>query len=299
MKTFLTSGPFYQPSYKSEHHTPPQPKMEQLKNREPEQARDRVNDADNTDLYSSAQHQHDRNNHVSPSPFPDSSKNKFRRKIKKSESESGITKLFKTLRKEGGFGRKASIQDVAGQDHRRSETRDRAGSQVRSGSLDRSSSRKRNLSPDHHRAKSMDRRTVRSHKDQSPERSFPASSQDLWQTSTPERQFRPSSRGSRKESYFVSTTERSHSTQALTLGHTPKRGLKNRNILHDSLPSIRAERQAYLSNGSWKSDSSSDGSFLEESATPQFRDCYNTMKASSVNETGVGRRLARNPQSKR
>ncbi|XP_056628870.1 membrane-associated guanylate kinase, WW and PDZ domain-containing protein 1 isoform X9 [Triplophysa dalaica] len=308
MKTFLTSGPFYQPSepsYISEHHTPPQPKMDQLKNREPEQARGRVKDAENTDLYSSAQHQHDRNNHVSPSSVPDSGKNHFRRKVKKSESESGITKLFKTLRKEGGFGRKASIQDVASQAHRRSETRGRAGSQLRSGSLDRSSSRKRNLSPDRSRAKSMDRRTDRSHKDQSPERSFPASSQVLWQTSTPERQCRaqlesgPSARGSRKEAYSMSTTERSHSTQALTLGHTPKRGLKNRNILHDSLPSVRAERQAYLTNGSWKSDSSSDGSFLEEGATPKFRNYYNTMKASRVNESDVGRRLARNSQSKR
>lgn len=147
----------------------------------------------------------------------------------------------------------------------------------------------------------MDRQTVQSHKDQSQERIFPASSQDLWLTSTPERTFRPelesktSSRGSRKESYSMSTTERFHSPMTVTLGHTPKRGLKNRNILHNNSPTI----QAYLTNGTWKSDCSSDGSFLEEGATPQFRDYYNTLKASRVNETNVDRHLIRNPQSKR
>lgn len=237
--------------------------MDQLKNREPEQARHRVRD-DNTDLFSSTQHQHNKNNHVSPSPYPDSSKNHFRSKEKKSEPESGIAKLFKTLRRDGGLGRKASIQDVVSQDNKRSQTQSRARSQLRRGSLDWSSTRKHNPSPERRRAKSMDRRTVWSHKDQSPERIFPASSQDLWQTSTPERQFRPelesetSSRGSRKENYFMSTTEGFHSPLALTLGHTRK----SRNILHNNSPTIRAERQAYLTNGTWKSDSISDGSFL-------------------------------------
>ncbi|XP_051525786.1 membrane-associated guanylate kinase, WW and PDZ domain-containing protein 1-like [Myxocyprinus asiaticus] len=295
------SGLFHRPSesnYTSEFHTPPQTTEHQRKGREPERARNRGKD-DNTDLYSSAQ-LHTWNNNPRPSPSPDS-KNNSHRKVKKSESESGIAKLFKTLRKEGGFGRKASSQDLAGRGIKLAETRSSTGSQVRSGSLDRSTTRKRNTSPERRRAKSMDRRTQRSYKDQSPERSSQASSQDLlWQTSTPERHFQTQqvpqtpSKSFRKEGYFTSTPERSLKPQALVLGCTPEHSLKNRNLLHDSSPSGQAKRPGYFANGSSerqfhrKSESSSDGSYLEEGATPQFRDYYNALKPSSANGIYLG-----------
>ncbi|XP_067251682.1 membrane-associated guanylate kinase, WW and PDZ domain-containing protein 1 isoform X4 [Chanodichthys erythropterus] len=304
MRTLLVSGPFHPPSessYTFEYHTPSQPKQQQqLKDRHPEPARERENDS------SPAPHPLSWNNQPSP-------KNNSHRRVKKSDSESGIAKLFKTLRKEGGFGRKTSNQDLLRRGRKPSiDTQDRAGSQVRSGSLDRSSGRKRNSSPDRRRAKSVDRRITRSYKDHSPERSYQASSQDLLsRTSTPERHFRPQKepqtprRNYSSEGYFTSTPERPNKPMAHTLGRTPERGLKNRNILHNGSPSGQAERQGYFLNGSGerqfhrRSDSSSDGSFLEEGATPQLRDYYNALKASGANGSGVGRGLGQNSPNKR
>ncbi|XP_073675620.1 membrane-associated guanylate kinase, WW and PDZ domain-containing protein 1 isoform X3 [Garra rufa] len=315
VRTLLASGPFHHPSessYTSEYHTPSQPKQHQPKDRQHDQAREREKDS-GAGLYSSAPHHRSWNNGPSPSPSPDGSKNGSRRKVKKSESESGIAKLFKTLRKEGGFGRKTSNQDLARRGRKPSvDSQSGAGSQVRSGSLDRSSTRKRNTSPDRRRAKSVDRRATRSYKDQSPERSYQASSQGLLcQISTPERHFQPQRepqtprRTYSKEGYFTFTPERSHKppAHALTLAHTPERGLKNRNILLNCSPSGQAERQGYFINGASerhfhrKSDSSSDGSYLGEGATPQLRDYYNTLKASGANGTGVG--LGQNSPNKR
>ncbi|XP_042586309.1 membrane-associated guanylate kinase, WW and PDZ domain-containing protein 1-like isoform X1 [Cyprinus carpio] len=298
VRTLLASGPFHHPSessYTLKHHTPSQPKQQQPKDRQHDQARERERDS-SAGLYPSAPHQPSWNNHPSPSSSPDSSKNNSHRKVKKSESESGIAKLFKTLRKEGGFGRKTSNQDLLRRGRKPSvDAQSSAGSQVRSGSLDRSSTRKRNTSPDRRRAKSVDRRTTRSYKDQSPERSYQDSSQDLLcQISTPERLVRPQKepqspcRNYSKEGYFTSTPERPHKPTAHALARTPERGLKNRNVLLSSSPSSQAERQGYFMNGAperhfrRRSDSSSDGSYLEESAAPQLRDYYSALKASSV-----------------
>ncbi|KAG1949118.1 membrane-associated guanylate kinase, WW and PDZ domain-containing protein [Pimephales promelas] len=176
VRTLLVSGPFHPPSsYTSEYPTPSQPKQQHLKARQPEREKDTGPDP----------HPLSWNNQPSP-------KNNSHRRVKKSESESGIAKLFKTLRKEGGFGRKSSNQDLQRQGRKPSIDRESiTGSQMRSGSLDRSSGRKRNSSPDRRRAKSVDRRITRSYKDQSPERSYQASSQDLLsQISTPERHSR-------------------------------------------------------------------------------------------------------------
>uniref|UniRef100_A0A673HBF7 Membrane-associated guanylate kinase, WW and PDZ domain-containing protein 1 n=1 Tax=Sinocyclocheilus rhinocerous TaxID=307959 RepID=A0A673HBF7_9TELE len=306
VRTLLVSGPFHHPSessYTSEYHTPSQPKQQQPKDRQHDPARERERDS-RTGLYSSAPHQPSWNNRPSPSPSPDSSKNNSHRKVKKSESESGIAKLFKTLRKEGGFGRKTSNQDLLRRGRKPSvDTPSSTGSQVRSGSLDRSSTRKRNTSPDRRRAKSVDRRTTRSYKDQSPERSYQASSQDLLcQISTPERLVRPQkepqtpSRNYSKEGYFTSTPERSYKPTA----HTPECGLKNRNVLLNSSPSSQAERQGHFINGAperrfrRRSDSSSsDGSYLEEGAAPQLRDYYNALKASGANGSLVQSSLSK------
>ncbi|XP_067268968.1 membrane-associated guanylate kinase, WW and PDZ domain-containing protein 1 isoform X2 [Pseudorasbora parva] len=336
--------PFHPPSessYTSEYPTPSQPKQQPLK---------------------------DQSWNNQPSP-----KNSSHRRFKKSESESGIAKLFKTLRKEGGFGRKSSSQDLLRRGRKPSiDVESRAGSQVRSGSLDRSSSRKRNISPDRRRAKSVDRRITRPDKDPSPERRYQASSQDLRsRISTPERHFQPQRdpqtprRNYISEAYFTSTPERPIKAMAQTLsqtperpikamaqtlsqtperpikamaqtlgqtperpiktmvqtlgqtperpikamaqtlgqtperpikamaqtlGRTPERGLKNRNVLHNGSPCGQAEGQGYFPNERhFRSDSSSEGSFLEEFATPQLREYYNALKAGSTNGTDVGR----------
>ncbi|XP_052461191.1 membrane-associated guanylate kinase, WW and PDZ domain-containing protein 1 isoform X4 [Carassius gibelio] len=313
VRTLLVSGPFHHPyksSYTSEHYTPSQPKQQQLKDWQHHLAREQERD-NRTGLYSSAPHQPSCNNHHSPSPSPDRSENNSHRKVKKSESESGIAKLFKTLRKDGGFGRKTSNQDLLRQDHKSSiEKQSCVGSQERSGSLDRSSTRKRNTSPDRRRAKSVDRRTTHSYKDQSPEQCYQASTQDLLcQISTPEKHFWPQKepqtphQNYSKEGYFTFTPERSHKPTTHALARTSERGLKNRNVLLNSSPSSQAERQGYFRASERcsrrTSDSSSDGSYLEESAAPQLRDYYNALKASSANGSNVGLGLVQSSPSKR
>ncbi|XP_056092549.1 membrane-associated guanylate kinase, WW and PDZ domain-containing protein 1 isoform X6 [Rhinichthys klamathensis goyatoka] len=387
VRTLLVSGPFHPPSessYTSEYPTPSQPKQQHLKARQPEREKDSGPDP----------HHLSWNNQPSP-------KNNSHRRVKKSESESGIAKLFKTLRKEGGFGRKSSNQDLQRQGRKPSIDRESiTGSQMRSGSLDRSSGRKRNSSPDRRRAKSVDRRITRSYKDQSPERSYQASSQDLLsQISTPERhshsQRDPQTprRNPSSEGYFTSTPERPDKAvaqtlgrtperpdravaqtlgrtperpdravaqtlgrtperpdravaqtlgrtperpdravaqtlgrnperpdravaqtlgrtpewpdraAAQTLGRTPERGLKNRNLLHNGSPSSQAERQGYFLNGAGerasrgRSDSSSDGSLLEEGVTPQLRDYYNALRAGSG--SGIRSGIGQNSPSRR
>uniref|UniRef100_A0A8C4ZM17 Membrane-associated guanylate kinase, WW and PDZ domain-containing protein 1 n=1 Tax=Gadus morhua TaxID=8049 RepID=A0A8C4ZM17_GADMO len=96
------------------------------------------------------------------------------RKVKKSESESGISKLLKTLRKDSS-GKKAAEKERGREratSHSSSSTLDpRTAQPQRRGSLDRSPTRKRNSSPDRRRAKSMDRRAERAPpRDRTPER---------------------------------------------------------------------------------------------------------------------------------
>uniref|UniRef100_A0A8C7T3U4 Membrane associated guanylate kinase, WW and PDZ domain containing 1a n=1 Tax=Oncorhynchus mykiss TaxID=8022 RepID=A0A8C7T3U4_ONCMY len=120
------------------------------------------------------------NNHTtSRQHSPDNStsggnnKKSLGRKFKKSDSESGISKLLKTLRKDSS-GKKAATA-AAEKDRERSassSTLDQRYGRSRRGSLDRSPTRKRNTSPDRRRAKSMDRRAERAHRDCTPEREY-------------------------------------------------------------------------------------------------------------------------------
>uniref|UniRef100_A0A8C7Z886 Membrane-associated guanylate kinase, WW and PDZ domain-containing protein 1 n=1 Tax=Oryzias sinensis TaxID=183150 RepID=A0A8C7Z886_9TELE len=91
------------------------------------------------------------------------------RKVKKSESESGISKLLKTLRKDSSGKKAAAAERLRGKELS-SSTIDASFHSKRRGSLDRSPTRKRTSSPDRRRAKSMDRRADRSHHDHTPER---------------------------------------------------------------------------------------------------------------------------------
>ncbi|XP_049341685.1 membrane-associated guanylate kinase, WW and PDZ domain-containing protein 1 isoform X6 [Astyanax mexicanus] len=326
MRTMPSNGRLHlssESSYTSEYHPPPWPQEQRLRERERERGREDYKEYTHYPKAPQQQQQHhhhtwNNNNHpapraLSPSPSPvENDKKNSRRKVKKSESESGIAKLFKTLRKESGFGKKSSDRDLRGRGHERSPERTAHGrSHARRGSLDRSPTRKRNSSPDRRRAKSMDRRAERWQRDYSPDSR--ASSQVLLrQAATPERHYAPQrephtpSRGSylREEGYLTSTPERSNNGQVLSLarGRTPERSLKNGNVLRDVSPSSRGES---WSNGTperryrRESDSSSNGSYLEEAATPRLKDYYNALKANGANGTNAGRAPTQHPQSKR
>ncbi|XP_030639735.1 membrane-associated guanylate kinase, WW and PDZ domain-containing protein 1 [Chanos chanos] len=328
VRALSANGRFHPPSessYTSDYHIPPRQQEQWLKERGREDYAHYPNAA--------LQHHHHLTwiNHPSPSERSQSPepKKSSRRKVKKSESESGIAKLFKTLRKEGGFGRKSSERDLGGTQGRERSPERRARSRpeerrYRPGSLDRSSSaQKRSSSPDRRRAKSVDRRAERTYRDrdQSPDASSRASSQLLLrQTATPERilqdrrlqkEPRTPSRNAKEDSYVTSTPERTnnnHQAQTLSLslarGRTPERGLKNGNVLRDVSPASREERYGNNSTPERRyrreSDSSSNGSYLEEiAASPRLKEYYNALKAKSTNGTNAGQNPSQLPQSKR
>lgn len=205
------------------------------------------------------------------------------RKVNKSESESGISKLLKTLRKDSS-GKRAAAAAAAKERERElsasSSTLDPRYSRPRRGSLDRSPTRKHNASPDRRRAKSMDRRAERAHRDCTPEREYDDGG-FLSHAATPERPLfdrrllrepqtpgraymeattpeRPNngasslsrSRG-RTTDMKATTPERPNngaSSLSLSRGRTPDRGsLKNGNLLRDSSAETRDE--SYGING--------------------------------------------------
>ncbi|XP_076859179.1 membrane-associated guanylate kinase, WW and PDZ domain-containing protein 1-like isoform X4 [Brachyhypopomus gauderio] len=325
VRTMPSKGRLHLPSessYTSDYHTPPWPQEQRLRERERERERGREDYRDYTH-YPRAPLHHTWNNDRAgprvPSPSPENDKKNSRRKVKKSESESGIARLFKTLRKEGGFGRKPSDRELREEGCERSlERRARPGPQARRGSLDRSPTRRGGSSPDRRRAKSMDRRAERTHRDYSPDQSSRSPSQVLLRpAATPERPFQPQrepqtpGRSCQEEAYLTSTPERPNNSQSaassLSRGRTtPMRGPKNANVPRDLSPSDRGEReQWHLSNGTpdrryrRESDSSSNGSCLDEAAGPRLKDYYNVLKAGGVNGINADRAPAQHPQSKR
>lgn len=289
MRTPLPNGRFHLPlenSYSSEHHTNPWSQEQWQKGRGCEREKDlgREEYRDHTHHPKHPQNHTWSNNRAntrggrsplhSPSRSPE--KDKKNRKVKKSESESGIAKLFKTLRKEGGLGKKATDREARGR-HRSPERR--KGTKTRRGSLDRSPTCKHGSSPDRRRAKSMDRRADRTQRDYSPEQVSRGPNHTFnRQMGTPERHFQPQqkwqpqtpSRSYQEEGYLTSTPER------------PNNGLKN-----GPFPSSEQEER-FWSNGTLhrryrrESDSSSNSSFLEEAAAPRLKDYYNAMKANST-----------------
>ncbi|XP_060737160.1 membrane-associated guanylate kinase, WW and PDZ domain-containing protein 1 isoform X10 [Tachysurus vachellii] len=290
VRTLQPNGRFHLPlenSYTSEHQTNPwsQEQWQRGRGREREKDLGREEYRDHTHHPKHPQNHTWSNNRAntrgahsplhSPSRSPENNKKNSGRKVKKSESESGIAKLFKTLRKESGFGKKSTDREARGR-HRSPERR--KGTKTRRGSLDRSPSRKNASSPDRLRAKSMDRRAERSQRDYSPEQVSRGSNHILnRQIGTPERHFQPQqkwqpqtpSRSYQEEGYLTSTPER------------PNNSLKN------GLSSCEREER-FWSNGTpqrhyrRESDSSSNSSYLEEAAAPRLKDYYNAMKANST-----------------
>lgn len=247
-------------------------------------------------------HHHTWNNHpsqsappqqasLSPSPSPDHGGTDGRkargRKVKKSDSESGISKLLKTLRKDSS-GKKAAAAAAAGggggklrggRELSSSSILDGRFRRQRRGSLDRSPGRQRGSSPDRRRAKSVDRRAERAQRERTPERGrggggdddggFLAATpergalserrlrKDSW--TTPERVGAASAdafannynnRGDAHppgDAHFRAPSSSSSSLSSLPRGRALRGAAKNGNLLRDSSPDCRDQR--YRTNG--------------------------------------------------
>uniref|UniRef100_A0A8C7D8Y2 Membrane associated guanylate kinase, WW and PDZ domain containing 1 n=1 Tax=Oncorhynchus kisutch TaxID=8019 RepID=A0A8C7D8Y2_ONCKI len=235
------------------------------------------------------------NNHTnSRQHSPDNStsggnnKKSLGRKFKKSDSESGISKLLKTLRKDSS-GKKAAAAAAEKERERSasSSTLDQRYGRSRRGSLDRSPTRKRNTSPDRRRAKSMDRRAERAHRDCTPEREYDDGG-FLSHAATPERPLydrrllrEPQTPG---RAYMEATTPERPNNGASSL-------LKNGNLLRDSSAETRDEsygingtpERRYRSERDSSPNSSSSREELNYAAAPapRLKDYYSTLKNNS------------------
>ncbi len=271
------------------------------------------------------------NNHSQSTPsqqLPDNSnssgnKKSRGRKVKKSESESGISKLLKTLRKDSSGKKAAAADKLRGREHSSSSsTLDGRFRLQRRGSLDHSPTQKRASSPDRRRAKSMDRRAERAHRDRTPEREYDDGG---FLAVTPERKFH--GRRLLKDSQTVgrvrevTTPERTNlngDSLSLSRGSTYDRATKNGNLLRDSSSERKEER--YWMNGTperryrVERDSSPDSSYsrdeLNYAAAPRLKDYYSMMKNNAAhnnaayNNTGhnnnaVGQSANQLPEPKR
>ncbi|KAM3871764.1 LOW QUALITY PROTEIN: membrane-associated guanylate kinase, WW and PDZ domain-containing protein 1-like [Diretmus argenteus] len=236
------------------------------------------------------------------------------RKVKKSESESGISKLLKTLRKDSSGKKTAAAEKMRGRElSSSSSTLDRRFGQQRRGSLDRSPTRKCNSSPDRRRAKSMDRRAERAHRDRTPERECDDGG---FLTVTPERKFYE--RRLLKDSQMpgqvseATTPERTNNngdSMSLSRGRTPDRAMNNGSLLRDSSSEKKEER--YRMNGTperryrMERDSSPDSNYSREelnyAAAPRLKDYYSMMKNNAVhnhaayNNAGHNNAVGRSP----
>nr|XP_019951501.1 PREDICTED: membrane-associated guanylate kinase, WW and PDZ domain-containing protein 1-like [Paralichthys olivaceus] len=213
------------------------------------------------------------------------------RKVKKSESESGISKLLKTLRKDSSGKKAAAAEKLRGRElSSSSSTLDGRFRLQRRGSLDRSPTEKRTSSPDRRRAKSMDRRAERAHRDRTPERD---NDDGGFLAVTPERKLYE--RRLLKDSHMAgrvreaTTPERTNNygdSLSLSRGHTHERTTKNGNLLRDS-SSERMEETCQM-NGTperryrMERDSSPDSTYsrdeLNYAAAPRLKDYYSMMK---------------------
>ncbi|XP_016891393.1 membrane-associated guanylate kinase, WW and PDZ domain-containing protein 1-like isoform X2 [Cynoglossus semilaevis] len=232
-------------------------------------------------------------------PSPDNSTSstgdtKKSRKVKKSQSESGISKLLKTLRKDSSGKKAAAADKLRGRGPSgSSSTLDGRVRPQRRGSLDRSPTRKRTSSPDRRRAKSMDRRAERAQRDRTPERD---ADDGGFLAVTPERKFHErrllkdvQTDGRGREAV---TPERcnnnSGDSNSLSRGRTHNRTPKNSNVLRDSSSERREERPQM--NGTperrfrVERDSSPDSTYSRDdlnpaaAAAPRLSEYYSMMK---------------------
>ncbi|XP_036959502.1 membrane-associated guanylate kinase, WW and PDZ domain-containing protein 1-like isoform X1 [Acanthopagrus latus] len=222
------------------------------------------------------------------------------RKVKKSESESGISKLLKTLRKDSSGKKAAAAEKLRGRElSSSSSTLDGRSRQQRRGSLDRSPTRKRASSPDRRRAKSMDRRAERAHRDRTPEREHDDGG---FLSVTPERKLYE--RRLLKDSQTpgrvreAATPERANNngdSLSLSRGRTYDRATKNGNLLRDSSSERREE--GFRMNGTperryrMERDSSPDSTYsrdeLNYAAAPRLKDYYSMMKNNAAHNNAA------------
>lgn len=214
------------------------------------------------------------------------------RKVKKSESESGISKLLKTLRKDSS-GKKAAAERLRGRELSNSSTLDGRFRLQRRGSLDRSPTRKRASPPDRQRAKSMDRRAMRAHQDHSPEREYDDGG---FLTTTPERKvyerriFKDSQAGQVREATTPERANNNADTLTLSRGRAHEKATKNGNLLRES------SSERYWMNGTperrhrVERDSSPDSNYsrdeLNYAAAPRLKDYY-SMKNNAVHNNAA------------
>uniref|UniRef100_A0A665SZB1 Membrane-associated guanylate kinase, WW and PDZ domain-containing protein 1-like n=1 Tax=Echeneis naucrates TaxID=173247 RepID=A0A665SZB1_ECHNA len=245
------------------------------------------------------------------------------RKVKKSESESGISKLLKTLRKDSSGKKAAAADKVRGRElSSSSSTLDGRFRLQRHGSLDRSPTRKRTSSPDHRRAKSMDRRAERAHRDRTPEREYDDGG---FLAATPERKFyerrllKDSQMPGRvREATTPEHTNNNGESMSLSRGRTYDRATKNGNLIRDSSSERREEtyrmnrppERRYRAERDSSPDSTYSQDELNYAAAPRLKDYYSMMKNNAAhnnaayNNTGhnnktVGRSPNQLPEPKR
>lgn len=221
------------------------------------------------------------------------------RKVKKSESESGISKLLKTLRKDSSGKKAAAAEKLRGRELSTSSVSEGAVHRQRRGSLDRSPTRKRASSPDRRRAKSMDRRAERSHRERTPEREHDDGG---FLAVTPERKFYErrllkdsQTAGRVRENRTPERTNSNGDSLSLPRGRTYDRGTKNGNLLRDSSSERREER--YRTNGTperryrAERDSSPDSNYsrdeLNYAAAPRLKDYYSMMKNNTAHNNAA------------
>lgn len=217
------------------------------------------------------------------------------RKVKKSESESGISKLLKTLRKDSSGKKAAATEKLRGQElSSSSSTLDGRFCLQRRGSLDRSPTRKCTSSPDRRRAKSMDRRAGRGNRDRTPEREYDDGG---FLAVTPEHKFyerrllKDSQMAGRvREATTPERTNNNGDSLSLSRGRTYDRATKNGNLLRDSSSERMEER--YRMNVTperryrVERDSSPDSNYsrdeLNYAAAPRLKDYYSMMKNNAA-----------------
>ncbi|XP_077942268.1 membrane-associated guanylate kinase, WW and PDZ domain-containing protein 1-like [Gasterosteus aculeatus] len=217
------------------------------------------------------------------------------RKVKKSESESGISKLLKTLRKDSSGKKAAAAQKLRGREPSgSSSTLDGRFRQQRRGSLDRSPTPKRAPSPDRRRAKSMDRRAERAPRDRTPERERDDGG---FLAATPERRFHE--RRLPRDSRAASTPERAHKNgdpSPPARGRACDRAARNANLLRDSSSERGEER--WSTNGTpqrrcrTERDSSPDSNYSRDEPSyaappPRLVDYYGVTKNNAAHNNNA------------
>lgn len=221
------------------------------------------------------------------------------RKVKKSESESGISKLLKTLRKDSSGKKAAAAEKLRSLEPSTGTVSEGPVHRQRRSSLDRSPTRKHASSPDRRRAKSMDRRAERSHRDRTPEREHDDGG---FLAVTPERKFYErkllkdsQTPGRARETRTPERTNSNGDSLSLSRGRTYDRAIKNGNLLRDS--SSERKEESCRTNGTperrhrVERDSSPDSNYSRDemnyAAAPRLKDYYSMMKNNTAHNNAA------------